>query len=108
VPEIVWLKGHYSDNWTAENFEFTINNQQDVTLTMALWNPSPLTRKFTIKSSVDVIQGEILSGSTISVNLKTAAQDTIKGNVSPAFIPRQHDAGPDDRSLGLYFNLQLF
>ena len=105
VPTIEWLKGHYSDGWTAEKFEFTIHNQQAATVAVAISNPTPLKRKYQIRSSIDTIQGEIGSDSKLTFSLKIAVQDVIHGDVSPVFIPRQHGAGPDDRTLGI--NLQL-
>ncbi len=98
---VEWTRGRFDDGWVADKFEFRAARGDQARLRLTLFNASGKARTYVIEGAGPDIRGALQGGTRAAHTVELAPGGSIRGSVSPAFVPRDEGLGLDDRSLGL-------
>ena len=105
-PVVLPLTGLYSDGWTALSTSLGAENWIDGTVVLQLRNPTPFLRRIIISSAFETKQLTLTPQQREAVTIHGDLVDTIRLEVSPAFVPAEvsHQSN-DRRALGVQLDL---
>jgi hypothetical protein len=99
-PRLIWEKGNYDDGWIAPQAVLALENWLADTVSLELWNATPLARSVEFSSSVEPnpAKVELAPGVKQTISIRVERSDFVSLRITPAYF----SGNPaDPRQLGV-------